>query len=392
LRYRVNGRRYEVTFRGTRIEARKELTSLLKDGDDGAHVDPSKKTVGAWVDEWTSLGCPGRRRKPVSQATLERYSQLLRTHIKPAIGHLRLQKLTPGEIDTLYRRMEAAAEIAPRTQHHVHVVFSALMAAALRRGDVKTNPMVRISTVPNPSPQAGEDDVEEADGYDAGMTDTELAELVEGFKTTVIHPIVALGAATGARRNELLALRWTDLDVEAKTLRIERAFEQTAKHGIRVKPPKTKRGKRTITLDDATIAMLLAEKERLQRIHASVPEGAIVDLSLVRLPKDAWMFPAQPQPGPDPSLVAKRDPRNFTLRFRAHCKKIGREGTRFHLLRGVHATALLDAGIPLHTVAQRIGDDPATLLKFYTKTKQTEEAKKALAKAISDMTARFLTT
>src|SRR5262249_53879097 len=151
--------------------------------------------------------------------------------------------------------------------------------------------------------------------------------------------------------------KWSDLNAEAKTLTISRAFEQTKKHGIRVKQPKTKRGLRTISLDDATIAMLLTEKERLQRVHANVPEGATVDLSLIRLPADAWMFPAQPQPGKDPSLVAKRDPRNFTLRFREHCRKIGREGTRFHVLRGVHATQLLDAGIPLHTTAQRIGDD-----------------------------------
>src|SRR5215471_16100409 len=88
LRYRIGARRYEVTFKGTRDEAKKELRSLLKDGDDGAHVDPSKKTVGAWVNEWTELGCPGRRRKKVSERTLERYSQLLRTHVKPALGHL----------------------------------------------------------------------------------------------------------------------------------------------------------------------------------------------------------------------------------------------------------------------------------------------------------------
>jgi integrase len=391
LRYRVNGRRYETTFRGTKDQAKAELRSLLKDGDDGAHVDPSKKTVGAWIDEWTSLGCPGRRRKKVSERTLERYSQLLRTHIKPALGHLRLQKLAPADIDRLYRKMEAAAEIAPRTQHHVHTVFSALMAAALRRGDIKANPMVRISTVPDPNPQAGENDVEEADGYDAGMTETELTELVEGFKSSTVYAIVALGAATGARRNELLALRWTDLDVTAKTIRIERALEQTRKFGIRIKPPKTKRGLRTISLDDATIAMLLAEKERHLRLQAGIPEGSgAADLSLIKLPALALMFPTPPAPGQDISFVKPRSPRNFSKYFREHCQRIGREGTRFHVLRGVHATAMLDAGTPIHTIAQRLGDDAITLMRAYTKKKRTIKADAALAKALAEFTAGFL--
>jgi hypothetical protein len=89
------------------------------------------------------------------------------------------------------------------------------------------------------------------------------------------YPVVALAAASGARRNELLALRWSDLDEEKQTLRIERAWEQTKKFGLRLKPPKTKRGLRTISLDAATVAMLLAEKERHLRIKAGIPDGVM---------------------------------------------------------------------------------------------------------------------
>src|SRR5262249_54076703 len=153
------------------------------------------------------------------------------------------------------------------------------------------------------------------------MSEAELAALIEGFKSSTIYAVVALAAATGARRGELLALKWSDLDVEAKTLRIERALEQTKKYNIRVKPPKSARGLRTIGLDDATIRMLLAEKERLQRIHANVPEGAAVDLSLVRLPKDCLMFPVPPAPGEDISLTKHRSPRGFSKYFGEHCRR-----------------------------------------------------------------------
>jgi integrase len=100
----------------------------------------------------------------------------------------------------------------------------------------------------------------------------QLRSLVQGFRSSILFPIVAVAAFTGARRNEILALRWSDLDVAAKTLRIERAVEDTKTHGLRMKGPKTARGKRTITIDDDLIALLVAERERYLRIMAGVPD------------------------------------------------------------------------------------------------------------------------
>jgi hypothetical protein len=64
--------------------------------------------------------------------------------------------------------------------------------------------------------------------------------------------------------------------------------------------------------------------------------------------------------------------------------------TRFHDLRGFHSTALLDAGIPVHTVAQRIGDDPAILLRNYTKRQRRAEASEKLSSAIAALSSGFL--
>jgi integrase len=407
LRYRVDGKRFEKTFHGTKTDARKELRRLLKSGDDGDHVEPNKLTVGQWIDQWLQIGAPGRRRKKVSERTLERYSQLLRTHVKPALGNRPLQQLKPVEIDKLYSRLESNATIAPRTQHHVHTVFSALLATAARKGMIAANPMVRISVVPNPEGLISDDDMVEESDYGDGLSEAELTALIAGFKSSGIYPVVALAAATGARRNELLALRWSDLDTEAKTLKIERALEQTKKFGLRVKPPKTKRGLRTISLDDATIAMLVELKKKHLRWQRGLPDAAdvgAVDLSLVLLPEEALMFPTPSAPGKAFAPLAPRHPRNFSKEFRRHCRLIAEqaklsgkkadeiidEETRFHVLRGVHATALLDAGIPVHTVAQRIGDDPATLLKVYTKRKRTLKADKSLSNAIAELAAGFL--
>lgn len=394
LRYRVDGKRFTKTFHGSLGEARKELRRLVRSGDTGEHVDPIKMTVSEWIEQWIKAGAPGRRRERVSERTLERYAALLNVHVKPVLGMRRLQMLQPQEIDKLYSDIAAAATIAPRTQHHVHVVLGACLGTAARKGLLVANPMLRVEQVPSVKPAPGgapETDAEtDRDDIGEGLTEVELAALIGGFKTSTIFPIVALAAATGARRNEILALRWSDLDTEKKTLRIERAWEPTKKFGLRLKPPKTARGLRTIDLDDATVAMLVCVRETLQRLAAGIPDGAHIDLSLIKLPAAALMFPNPPELGADFSFRTPRIPRSVSQAFARRADSIGFGRTRLHDLRGVHSTALLDAGIPVHTVAQRIGDDPATLLRSYTKRKRSASADKNLSDAIAGFAIGFL--
>src|SRR5665213_609675 len=101
LRYRINGKRFSGTVRGTKTEAQKALRDLLHSGDSGEHVAPDKITVGQWIEQWLDAGAPGRRRKKVSQRTIERYAQLLNTHVKPTLGDTRLQQLRAPDIDKI---------------------------------------------------------------------------------------------------------------------------------------------------------------------------------------------------------------------------------------------------------------------------------------------------
>jgi integrase len=393
LRYSIDGKRYKKTIEAnSKAEAQKALRALLKSGDDGTHVEPDKVTVGQWIDEWLEAGAPGRRRKKVSQHTLERYAQLLRTHVKPALGDKQLQQLRAPDIDRLYANIEVKGEIAPRTAHHVHVVFGACLATAHRKGMIASNPMLRVEQVPNPEPQVLDEEERETDDIGEGLDETELATLIAGFQASSLYPVVVPAAATGARRSELLALRWTDLDGEKKTLRIERAWEQTEKFGLRLKTPKTKRGLRTIEIDQAAVDLLLKEKEKHQRIMAGVPDGVDVDLSLIKLPANALMFPALPDPGEDFNFAKPRNPRSFTIAFARKADFMGFGRIRFHDLRGIHSTAPLDAGIPVHTVAQRIGDDPAILLRNYAKRRRSKQADQNVASAIAAFSAGFLRT
>jgi integrase len=369
LRYRVNGRRFTKTFHGTKSEALRELRRLLHSGDVGIHVPPDKITVGQWAARWIESGAPGRRQKKVGRRTLERYSELLRCHVLPKLGQRRLQQLHASEIDTLY--VNLGATLKPGTACYVHAVLSACLGTAVRKGLIASNPMMRVEKVPA---------AEEAD-HGVALDADELHRLIDGFRGSPLFPIVATAALTGARRGEILALRWADLDLVTRTLRIERALEKT-KEGLTFKPPKTKRGTRSIVIDDDLAALLSSERQKHLRIIAGVSETASVDLSLVKLPEGALMFPSPV--GSRLDFMKPRDPLAVTRGFVRRARRFGFAGVRFHDLRGSHETLLLDQGVSIHVVAARCGHDPAVLLRSYAKrTKKADTSAAALIGTIS---------
>jgi integrase len=378
LRYRIDGKRFTRTFHGTLTEARRELRRIIQSGDSGDHVEPAKVTVEAWIDRWIALNqrheveADGScRRGLVNRRTLERYEELLRCHVTPTLGKRPLQKLQGTEIDDLYVALEK--KLSPRTVHHVHTVFGACLKAAVRKGLINNNPVARAE-----APSAGESD------HGMALDEAQLRTLLEGFRPSALFPIVAVLAFTGARRGEVLALRWSDLDVEKKTLRIERAVEQTSKFELAIKGPKTERGKRTITIDDDLIALLCSVREKLQRLQAGVPDGVEVDLSLVKLPDGSLMFPNLVTGPHGFSFTNLRTPGNVTKEFLRRAALLGFPDLRLHDLRGTHETLLLDAGVPVHVVAARCGHDPAVLLRSYAKhSKKADTSAAAIIGALS---------
>jgi integrase len=359
LRYRSNGKRFTVTFHGPKSEALKELRRLIKSGEDGEHIAPDRITLAQWLPRWTALierkadddvGTGRNRGRLVNSRTLERYEELLRLHVLPRLGPTALQKIRVTQIDDLYIALER--RLAPRTVHHVHTILKACLNVAVRKGLISSNPAAKAE-VPSP----GESN------HGIVLDEQQLTALVLGFKGTALYAIVAVAAFTGARRNEILALRWSDLSVENKTLTIARAVEETKKHGRGTKAPKTARGVRTIAIDDGLVELLRAEQERHRRLVAGVPDGIDVDLSLVRLSNDALMFPG----GDGTDLTKLRDAHAVTRNFVHRARKLGFPKLRFHDLRGSHETLLLDKCVPVHVVAARCGHDPAVLLRTYAK-------------------------
>lgn len=371
LRYRVNGRRYTKTFKGTKAEAKRELRRLLKSADDGGHVAPNRMTLERWAKEWLALlQRPDGSGRLISRSSWSRYEQLLRTHIFPVLGRRPIQHISPTEIDALYVALER--KLAPRTIRYVHITLSACLNSAVRKGIISANPVKRAD-----APRL-------ADSTPGTVLDQgELKALLTGLRSSALYGIVAVAAFTGARRGEILALRWSDFDPEAKTLRIERAIEET-KSQRTLKAPKTSRGIRTIAIDDGLVATLLELRGTHVRLANGIGPDDPVDLSLLRLPDDALIFPSPVEPF---SLSRLRSPKTVTKDFAERAARLSKPELRFHDLRATHETLLLDAGVPVHVVAARCGHDPAVLLRSYAKRTRIADSRAAaiigtLSKAI----------
>ena len=291
LRYSIDGQKFTKTVAASsKAEAGKQLRALLHSGDTGKHVGPSRTTVAMWIDTWIALlkrnptgDVKKRRRGLVNPRTLERYGQLL-DHVKEKLGKSSLQKLTGTMIDNMY--MELEQKLPARTVLHIHNCLRPCLASAVKKKLLIGDP---CDDAEAPVPGDTDDIVI--------LDEDQLATLVRGFRGHPLEMIVDIAACTGARRNEVIALRWTDIDIDNRTITICRSVEETQEHGRHLKEPKTARGRRTIAIDTDLAERLRGYQGLMKRLVAGVPDGAVVNLDLVKLTGEK--YPAIPGRGHD---------------------------------------------------------------------------------------------
>jgi len=170
-------------------------------------------------------------------------------------------------------------------------------------------------------------------------------ELLERLRGQPLYLLASLALATGMRRNEMLALRWRDVDLDAGRLTIEQSLEQTRAHGIRIKAPKTRKGRRTISLPAGTVTEL--------RGHWRAQQEQRLALGMGRAPADCPVLAAYDGKPQSPNAVTKAWPVAMAA--------IGMNGVTLHSLRHTHASMLIASGMDILTVSRRLGHSSPTI-------------------------------
>ena len=317
-----------VTVKGTRKDAEKELRARLTAIDKGTHVDPSSLTVSEFLDHWLNKIAP----RNVAPKALERYRGLVRNQIKPHLGTKQLQKLRPRDVSGWHQELIDSGTISTRTIRHAHGVLRTALAHATKNEILERN----VATIIRP-PAAEKAEV-------AILTEGQIADVLDKLDDHPLYPIVAVAIGTGARRGEITALIWSDVDLDAKTVTIQQSLEQT-KAGIRVKAPKTKAGKRTISLPAIAADALRNHRIKALELRMKIGAGA--------LPDDAPVFGNIEGEWPSPE--------NITDQWRRAVKALGLPKVTFHALRHCHASALIAAGLDVVSVSRRLGHSKVSI-------------------------------
>jgi len=352
----ATGKRQTVTttVRGDRRVAEKELRRLLRSVDTGEHVDPSRLSVRHWLSTWLATV-----REEVSPKTYERYSEIARHFLVPALGNLELGKLAPSHIQEAYngwamggRRDGKAGGLSARTRRHIHRILRSALARAVEQQIIARNPAdvfkKRLPKVERHVPTT--------------LTAEQSARLLQAIAHSRVYWPVLLALSTGMRRGEVLAVRWKNVDLELGILRVMESLEQT-KAGIRFKSPKNGRH-RAITLPRYAV-------EELRRLKHEQAE-ALLALGVRQTSDTLLCCRADGEPHQPLSLTYE------FARFIGRMTDIPR--VRFHDLRHSHATQLLATGVHPKIASERLGHASVgitlDLYSHVTDTMQSEAAAK----------------
>ena len=182
------------------------------------------------------------------------------------------------------------------------------------------------------------------------LTAAEMSTVLAALQGKPLYPIVAVALGSGLRRSELLGLRWKDLDLAAGALRVEQALEQTQRSGLVFKSPKTKYGRRTVTLAPSTITIL--------REHWEAQQEQRLLFGLGKAPEDALVFAS--------SDGSPRSPNALTKEWQLAMRQIGLKAT-LHSLRHSHASTLIASGLDMLSISRRLGHgSPSITLNIYS--------------------------
>ncbi len=169
---------------------------------------------------------------------------------------------------------------------------------------------------------------------------------------------------TGMRLAEVLALRWSRVDLDGKTISVREALEPTKAHGIRFKTPKSKAGRRDITLPNILADALREHRKAALEFRMQVGAG--------RLPDEALLF-ANLEGEP-------LQPSNVSSDWGELAERIGMPEVTFHALRHTHASQLIASGVDIVTVSKRLGHaKPSVTLAVYAHMFHTDDSKAAAA-------------
>ncbi|MEM8621488.1 MAG: site-specific integrase [Actinomycetota bacterium] len=326
------------TVRGGKRAAQTALAEMITEAERGM-MARTTATVGELLDAWFDFAAPD-----FSPKTVKETRGYIDRSLMPSLGSRQLAKLKPADLDAFYRRLLASGgaggrPLAPATVRRIHGILRRALNQGVKWGWLGINPAT--ATTP---PRVPVSDI-------APPSADDLSRVLRRAESESpdLSCYLVLAAATGARRSELIALRWSDVNLDRATVSIERGIVN-GPNGLVEKGTKTHSARR-VSLDVGTASVLAEHRERVAHRAAACR---------VSIAPDAFVF-SNTVDGTAPWF-----PDSVSRSFKRLCATEGVPDVRLHDLRHFVATQLLSAGVDVRTVAGRLGHrNAATTLNVY---------------------------
>jgi integrase len=268
---------------------------------------------------------------------------LLAHHVRPHLGASRIQRLRTADFAELYGRLQrpkadSGAGLAPRTVGHVHRLLHRIFGHAVKWGVVTVNP-----TAAAEPPRVPRAEIEILDPE-------EIKTVLKALRGRPLYPVAVIALATGMRRGELAALRWSDVDFDGGKIHVERSLEQT-NAGLAFKAPKTKAGRRIVAIPSSISAEMREHwwRQQEQRLALGMGKAGPDDLVFARVDGTPW------------------PPDNMTTSWQKTIAALRLPKITLHALRHTHVSQLIASGLDVVTVSRRIGhSNPTVTLGVYS--------------------------
>jgi integrase len=328
--YIVNGKRYYVSAK-TKTETEQKLRQAMTDADRGLVFDAGAQTVSEYMLHWLE----DFAKTDLAPRTYHNYKLQIRTHIIPAFGTMRLSKLDTPNVQALYSA-KLRDGLKPSSVRYIHAVLHRALSKAVDLRLIARNPAASADP-----PKVRREEITPLDTHQTRV----FLDAARGEKHEALY---VLSLTCGLRIGESLGLKWSDIDLEAGTLRVNRQLQRMRKEGDKsgtlvFSEPKNA-SRRTIDLPQRAIEAL--RNHRKTQLEEKLRASSYEDSGFVFATSKGTPLDAQ-------NIVNRH--------FKPLLKHTGLPDKRWHDLRHTCATLLLGRGVHPKLVQHLLGHASITI-------------------------------
>ena len=337
-------------YGATQKEVRQKLTKITNDLDEDIYLEPCRMKLGVWLDTWLK-DYTGN----VKPKTYSAYEGHVRVHIKPYLGNVSLNKLTPHMVQQMYNLLLNEKGLAPKTVKNIHGVFHRAMDQAMKLGYLRLNPLnaVILPRVEKPQIEIIEDE--------------KMKIFLDAIKGDPFEIILFVTVFTGLRQGEVLGLTWDCVNFENGTLLINKQHNRSQMdHNYQFSSVKTDRI-RVLNVSKHVMDKL-RQQQMIQKCWADAAGSAWNNADDLVFTNELGSFIKN---------------KTLYMHFKRISSRIGLGNLRFHALRHTYAVNSLRAGDDIKTVQENLGHTTAAFT-LGTYAHATPGMKRESAKRMDD--------